>query len=96
VKGTVGHLTSPLLIHVKGILFLFLGLLSSSLIIIENPTLRSGLLLAVCVWAFCRFYYYTFYVIERYVDLNFRFSGLFSFLRYVFHRNARGPTKKEP
>jgi len=40
-------------------------------------------LLAVAVWGFCRSYYFAFYVIERYVDPGYRFSGLGSFVLYV-------------
>jgi hypothetical protein len=32
---------------------------------------------------FCRSYYFAFYVIERYVDPGYRFSGLGSFVLYV-------------
>jgi hypothetical protein len=37
----------------------------------------------VAVWGFCRSYYFAFYVIERYVDPGYRFSGLGSFLLYI-------------
>jgi hypothetical protein len=47
---------------------------------------REALLLALAVWAFCRAYYCAFYVIERYVDPSFRFSGLLAFARYVWAR----------
>jgi hypothetical protein len=36
-----------------------------------------------------RAYYFAFYVIQHYVDPGYRFSGLFSFLRY-FLRSRRG------
>jgi hypothetical protein len=45
-----------------------------------------GLLFVVAIWCFCRFYYFAFYAIERYVDPSYRFSGLLSFARYVFQR----------
>jgi len=35
------------------------------------------------IWSFCRVYYFAFYVIERYIDPSFRFSGLISALRYL-------------
>ena len=37
-------------------------------------------------WGFCRAYYFAFYVIEKYVDRRFRFSGLGSFVKYWFTR----------
>ena len=33
--------------------------------------------------SFCRSYYFAFYVIERYMDPGYRFSGLGSFLLYI-------------
>jgi hypothetical protein len=53
---------------------------------LEMPTVKVGLLLALAVWAFCRFYYFTFYVIERYVDPTFRFSGFGSFVCYLLKK----------
>ena len=76
-------ITSPGLIKLKGILFLLVGLAASALLLIEHPSFKAAVLLAIAVWCFCRFYYFAFYVIERYVDSRFRFSGLCSFFRYL-------------
>jgi hypothetical protein len=70
-------------IVVKGLLFLALGLICAGLLLVEYRSLRAAALLAVVIWCFCRFYYFAFYVIERYVDPTYRFSGLVSFARYV-------------
>ena len=43
------ELTDPVWIKVKGLLFLFLGLLSGILLLAGNPTLEAGLLLAITV-----------------------------------------------
>jgi hypothetical protein len=45
-----------------------------------------AVLLAIAVWCFCRAYYFAFYVIEKYVDPTFRFSGLGSAVRYLCGR----------
>jgi hypothetical protein len=79
-------LTDARLIKLKGFLFLILGLASALLLALEHPTLKVGALLALTVWCFCRAYYFAFYVIERYVDPSYRFSGLWSFARYLFAR----------
>ena len=76
-------LTDPRWIKCKGLLFLALGLVSSLLLVLEQPTVKVGLLLALAVWCFCRAYYFAFYVIEHYVDPSYRFSGLWSFLGYL-------------
>ena len=82
-------LTNPRWIKVKGMLFLFLGVLSGALLILEQPSLRIAALLCLTVWCFCRSYYFAFYVIEHYVDPRYRFSGLWSFARYLFARCRR-------
>jgi hypothetical protein len=79
----VKNLTNPTWIITKGFLFLFLGLLSGGLLFFERPTLKTFVLIAVAVWSFCRFYYFGFYVLERYVDPNYKFSGLISMVQYV-------------
>jgi hypothetical protein len=78
--------TSPTWIKVKGFLFLLLGTLASVLLILDNPAWKTVLLLALAIWCFCRFYYFAFYVIEHYVDPNYRFSGLISFVKYLFQQ----------
>jgi len=84
-------LTDPKWIKLKGFLFLFVGILAALLLILDQPTLRTGLLLALAIWCFCRFYYFAFYVIEHYVDPSYRFSGLWDFFRYVIGRRRPGP-----
>jgi hypothetical protein len=85
------NLTNPTWIKIKGLLFLFLGLLAATLLLFERPTWKAGLLLALAVWCFCRFYYFAFYVIEHYVDPSFRFSGLLSFVGYLIGKERRRP-----
>jgi hypothetical protein len=79
-------LSSPALIKFKGILFLIIGILSALLLILENPTIKAAVLLAIAIWCFCRFYYFAFYVIQQYVDPGYRFSGLWSFFVYLWSR----------
>ena len=79
-------LTSSAWIKMKGLLFLLIGIAATVLIILDNPTWKTALLLALAIWGFCRFYYFAFYVIEKYVDAGYNFSGLISFARYWFRR----------
>ena len=81
-------LTGRRAIFAKGGLFLLLGLLASAGLLAQSPTLETAALLAIALWAFCRWYYFMFYVVERYVDKTYRFAGLTSFLRYLW--KARG------
>lgn len=84
-------LTSTTWIKLKGALFLLLGLAAAILLWLDSPSLKTALLLALTVWCFCRAYYFAFYVIERYVDPGFKFSGLGSFLVYLFRRKNQKP-----
>ncbi|MDB6065382.1 MAG: hypothetical protein JWR26_1590 [Pedosphaera sp.] len=81
-------LTSPGMIKLKGILFLVVGLLSAILLFLEKPEAKIAVLLGISVWCFCRFYYFAFYVIEKYVDPSYRFSGLWSFARYMVGKRS--------
>ncbi len=79
-------LTDPRWIKFKGVLFLLLGIFSALLIVLEQPSLKLAALLGLCIWAFCRAYYFAFYVLQHYVDPGFRFSGLWSAVRYLLSR----------
>ena len=82
-------LTSSMWIKVKGVLFLLLGIVAGVLLVLEHPTWKVAALLALATWCFCRFYDFAFYVIEKYVDPGFKFSGLWSFACYALRRRKR-------
>ena len=82
----MADLKNPTLIWIKGGLFLVLGLFSSVLLLLYTQDITVALLLCLAVWAFCRFYYFAFYVIEHYVDTDYRFAGLFSFVQYAIQK----------
>ncbi|MCE9528291.1 MAG: hypothetical protein K8R36_19790 [Planctomycetales bacterium] len=79
----MSDLKSPALIWAKGFLFLFLGLFAAVLLVLQAPSFTVVALLVLSTWAFCRAYYFAFYVIEHYVDRKYKFAGLFSFLQYA-------------
>lgn len=89
-------LTNPKLIKLKGFLFLLMGLMSSGLLLAESPSIRNALLLVVCIWAFCRAYYFAFYVIEHYVDPSFKFAGLWAFVHYLIRQKGDGNEVSDP
>ena len=69
------------------------GVLASGLLVaamLIAPALLAGwevvALHVVAVWAFCRAYYFAFYVIEKYVDGRYRFAGVWSAVRWVVGR----------
>ena len=81
-------LTNRRLIFAKGWLFLLLGAIGAGSLLALHPEATTALLLAITVWACCRWYYFAFYVVERYVDPGFRFAGLGSFVRYLLKTRA--------
>ena len=83
-------LTHPRWIKFKGVLFLVVGLLASTLLVLEVPTVKIAVLLAIAIWCFCRAYYFAFYVIEKYVDPTYRFSGLWSALSFLCSKRPSG------
>ena len=84
----LGDLKSSRVIIAKGFLFLVTGCAAAGLLLVDHPDLRTGLLLLIAIWSFCRFYYFAFYVIQHYVDPTFHFSGLISFVRYLWNRGS--------
>lgn len=89
----MADLTNPKAIYAKGFLFLLGGLIASALLVMEHPTPKVVLLLAIALWCSCRSYYFAFYVIEHYVDPGYRFAGLWSFARYLW--KGRRPSDRE-
>lgn len=83
-------LASPRWMYIKAALFLLLGILAAAGLLLEAPSLRVAALLALTVWAFCRAYYFAFYVVGHYADPTYRFAGLWDFARYLC-RKARRP-----
>lgn len=81
-----GDLKDPRWIYAKGFLFLASGILAAALLLIEHPTVKDAALLAMAIFCFSRFYYFAFYVIEHYVDGEYKFAGLWSFVRYLLRR----------
>jgi hypothetical protein len=82
----VRDLHSTRAMWLKGALFLLIGVASAALLLLENAGWRTALLLALCIWGFCRAYYFVFYVIERWIDPGYKFSGLGHFIVWCFRR----------
>ncbi len=89
-------LTSPAALYAKGALFVLLGSLAAGLLILRDPSWTTAALLSLCVWAFCRAYYFAFYVVERYVDPADRFAGLWDVARTLRRRRVDLPHGEEP
>ena len=79
-------LQNPRWMWLKAALLLLIGLLAGGLVLVEAPGLRTFALLVLCVWGFCRAYYFVFYVIQHYIDPKYRFAGLLGFVRYLLRK----------
>ncbi len=82
-------LSSKPLIVAKGLMLLALAGVTATLLLLEAPSLRVAALMAILVWASCRFYYFLFYVLHHYVDPGLRFAGLLALLGQL--KRTRGP-----
>jgi len=76
-------ITSPKVLKAKGLLFLLLGTFAGLLLLLPQFSWRSLILLLLTIWAFCRAYYFCFYVLHHYADPSFRYAGLWSAVRYL-------------
>ena len=83
-----GDLTDKRWIVAKGLLFFVIVAVSGALLIIEDDRrTRLGLVLLL-VWSSARSYYFLFYVLERYVGVDGRYSGV---LELITRLRRRGP-----
>ena len=72
------------LIKAKGVLFAVIGVVAAGMIIANQPNLQTVLLLGVAIWAWCRFYYFLFYVLENYAGRKRPYAGVIDALRSIF------------
>jgi len=77
---------SPKAIYLKAFLFLCLLLLSILLNMMTPSPWIQLFSIAIIVWSSARIYYFMFYVIEHYVDNNFKFSGIYAFFLYLLNK----------
>jgi hypothetical protein len=89
------ELQSKKLIVLKGILFMVITLTCSGLIYFYCPKLIVAVLLLILIWASARAYYFLFYVLEKYVDPAFKYSGLLDLLKAIRAHDREG-VKTEP
>lgn len=86
----MSDLKSKSLIVLKGLLFLFMAIMSSIILFVQVPTITTAILLGLLVWSSSRFYYFLFYVLEKYVDPTMRYAGILDLLQGMKkRRNAK-------
>jgi hypothetical protein len=87
-RACMGDMKSRGWIVAKGIMFSGIVLGSAGLIFLEVPSVRMATLLVFLVWSSCRFYYFLFYVLEKYVDPSLRYAGLWAFVAAIKRNRA--------
>jgi hypothetical protein len=73
----------------KGIAFLGIAVIAATLMLFKSPSVQTAVLLVLLVWAACRFYYFLFYVLERYVDPTLRYASIIALVRAIVARRSR-------
>ncbi|MGB0373218.1 MAG: hypothetical protein ACPGN3_17955 [Opitutales bacterium] len=73
-------------IYAKGAFFLIILIMSSVILMIEESKPLRFVTICTLVWSSARLYYFMFYVIEKYVDSAYRFSGVMSFIQYLMKK----------
>ena len=91
----MGDIKKVWLLYLKGFLLFLTGFISSLLLVLLNLNFKTIVLLLLAIWGFCRAYYFAFYVIQHYVDPNYKFSGLIDFAKYSLRKGKIKFTKKE-
>lgn len=71
----------------KGIAFGGIAVTAAVLLLLESTSVRTAVLLMLLVWAACRFYYFLFYVLERYVDPRLRYAGIIALFRAILGKH---------
>ncbi len=84
----LGDIKSKRLIHIKGWLFFVLALIAVVGLLVPNFSWHNLALLAIAIWAASRWYYYLFYVIEHYVDSEFKFSSVTAAISYLLRHKS--------
>lgn len=79
----MSDLKSPILIYLKGLLFLFILVASAGMLLFQSLNWVTVALILLVIWSAARLYYFMFYVIEKYVDPSYKFAGIISFVQYL-------------
>ena len=83
----MANIESPFWLWIKGGLFVAIGCLCLVFVAMVTQSVQVVAVCCLAIWAFCRAYYFAFYVIENYIDPKFRFAGLLSVLGYFVDKD---------
>jgi hypothetical protein len=67
----------------KAIGFVLIAFLCALGLMLRSMRIETAVLILLLVWASARAYYFCFYVIERYINPEFKFAGLSSAVAFL-------------
>ena len=82
----MGDLKSRGWIIAKGVMFAVIVALAGVVAVLHEDWRVRAAALVICVWAACRFYYFLFHVLERYVGMEGRYAGILDLLARLRRR----------
>jgi len=85
----MSDLTSRFWIIAKGVMFAVIVLMTGVGIVFYDDLWHELGLLLICLWAACRFYYFLFYVLERYVGVEGRYAGIMDLIGRLWRSRRR-------
>ncbi len=90
----LGELKSKKLIVLKGGLFGVCLLLSAAALVLQAPSLRTAMLVALLTWSSARLYYFLFYVLQTYVDSSLKYDGLWAMASKLLTRGRQAGARR--
>ena len=85
-------LVNPKWMYLKAICFVLIAFLCAAGLFLNTLRMDTLVMILLLIWSSARAYYFCFYVIERYIDPGYRFSGLGSVIMYAL----RGRSVSDP
>lgn len=78
-------LVNPKWMCLKAIGFVLIAFLCALGLMLRSMRIETAVLILLMVWASARAYYFCFYVIERYINPEFKYAGLSSALAFLLN-----------
>ena len=82
------HLVNPKWMYLKAIGFALIALLCAASLFMKSMRRDTVVLIVCLVWASARAYYFCFYVIEKYIDPEYKFAGVGSAIQHLLRRRS--------
>ena len=79
---------SPGLLYFKGALFGIITIMTAALLLLTDHLGYKTMLLLVCIWSSCRFYYFFFYVLDHYVGGE-KNAGIYAMLLKMLRKRRK-------